>query len=65
MKVSELIEMLKQFNPDTIVEIQYMNSCADYGLTKASANIGRIELEQATRWCPDTVTIITDEWDGK
>lgn len=61
MKVSELIEMLKQFNPDTIVEIQYMNSCADYGLTQAYACIGGIELKQATRWHSEKVRIITDE----
>lgn len=63
MKVSELIAILEQFNQDAPVEIQYINSCADWGVTKAYAGIGTVQITKETNWQPERVTITTNESD--
>ena len=65
MTVNELIQQLSKLNPDITVQIQYINSCADWGLKKEYAGIATIEFgKQYKPNGPDIVTIITNEWNG-
>jgi hypothetical protein len=65
MTVNELIQQLSKLNPDTPVQIQYTNSCADWGITKKCTGISTIELgKQYKTHGPDIVIIATNEWDG-
>jgi hypothetical protein len=61
MTVNELIQQLSKLNPDTPVQMQYTNSCADYGMTKKCTGISTIQLgKRYETHGPDVVTIASD-----
>ena len=59
MTVNELIQQLSKLNPDTPVQIQYTNSCADSGITKECTGISTIKLGKQYNGS-DVVTIESD-----
>jgi hypothetical protein len=62
MTVNELIQQLSKLNPDTPVQIQYTNSCADWGITKECTGISTIKLGK--RYKTHGHDVVTIESDG-